>query len=144
MNDIICPPPPVETMTVGRYLRLRREAAGHSIDELAFMLGSSTDHRATMRCQLGLLEDDKLGSGITLAFINVLAASRPFAFDDHVANALLARRLDPAGDLPLPQVCRSCGCSWHDACETSSGPCSWVNGDPTLCSACLDREAAHG
>ncbi len=34
-------------------------------------------------------------------------------------------------------MCRVCGCIDEEACETPSGPCSWV--EPDLCSACANR-----
>lgn len=33
--------------------------------------------------------------------------------------------------------CRYCLCVWEAACD---GGCSWVDGDETICSACLDPE----
>src|SRR5579863_7552794 len=43
------------------------------------------------------------------------------------------------GDARRPRfpkgVCRSCGCSEFDACETPVGPCAWANRARTLCTA---------
>jgi len=36
------------------------------------------------------------------------------------------------------QMCRVCGCTQMDACETPAGPCFWV--EPDLCSACVGRK----
>ena len=36
--------------------------------------------------------------------------------------------------LDVDAVCRSCGCSDDDACETEAGRCFWIEAD--LCSAC--------
>ena len=36
------------------------------------------------------------------------------------------------------KVCRVCGCSDFDPCETGEGPCHWVEED--LCSACADKQ----
>lgn len=35
------------------------------------------------------------------------------------------------------QVCRVCGCTEYNACETDDGPCDWV--EPDLCSACVNE-----
>ncbi len=36
------------------------------------------------------------------------------------------------------QICRVCGCSQYEPCETESGPCHWVEED--LCSACANAD----
>jgi len=36
-----------------------------------------------------------------------------------------------------PGVCRICGCTDNAACIVDGVPCSWVNEDHTLCSACV-------
>lgn len=36
------------------------------------------------------------------------------------------------------QVCRYCGCTNEQACETGNGPCHWV--EPDLCSACAEKK----
>lgn len=33
--------------------------------------------------------------------------------------------------------CRSCGCTWDNACITEYGPCWWLEED--LCSACSEQ-----
>jgi hypothetical protein len=65
---------------------------------------------------------------------------RIFRFDLSVFELLLVHHsaLTPS-DLPEPQICRECGCSWHDACVRSGTPCAWMPGDPTLCTACRGR-----
>lgn len=36
-------------------------------------------------------------------------------------------------------VCKQCGCTDNNACITEVGPCSWVNEEHDLCSACFDK-----
>jgi len=40
------------------------------------------------------------------------------------------------------QMCRVCGCTQMDACETKQGRCFWV--EPDLCSACAEKREGNG
>jgi len=39
-----------------------------------------------------------------------------------------------------PGVCRSCGCTEQNACETDDGPCGWADATQTLCTACAEKK----
>jgi hypothetical protein len=41
-------------------------------------------------------------------------------------------------DVPIGR-CRVCGCTDDNACVTNGTPCSWVDAEHTLCSACAYR-----
>jgi hypothetical protein len=105
------------------YLRLRREAAGLSVEDVATMLAPTFTDRATARAFVRLLEVDLV----------VARKARP------IERLAACYPLDPAvyyqlaGPAPHPQVCRGCGCSQWDPCHgEQSGPCSWLT--DTRCS----------
>jgi hypothetical protein len=74
-----------------------------------------------------------LAGGDEAAWIESLAESwdRPLA---HTVAMLLRRGLR---DAMAMGVCRDCGCSDSDACESDDGACYWAAED--LCSACCER-----
>ena len=132
-------------MSVGTYIRRRREAAGLSIEDIVLALGNTPAHRRNLRAQLEFLERDRLGFGMVEASIAVLAGSRLFAFDPHIARQLLGIQMRGPGAGDEPHICRACGCSYFDACEDPDfGPCAWSDRDPGLCTACEPQETAHG
>ena len=130
-------------MSPGAYLRKRREAAGLSLREVTCMLVrqpeamrpvSEPDLRQLALFLGGAEADD---DNLTVPQASLLG--RLYRFDIGIYEALLLRH--HGVPVPVPQVCRSCGCSWLDACETAQGPCSWAA--PDLCSACA-QTAARG
>ena len=132
------PPAPSrpEPMKPGTYIRKRRIAAGLEIDKVALLLGSTRRDSVGVRNQLIMMEADQ-GSDHGLLVTRLKDA---FPFDPYVYFALVDVLADPT--LPAPQICRSCACTWHDACEDESGPCAWVSGEPDLCTACEGNEPA--
>lgn len=71
--------------------------------------------------------------------------TRPFGAGEPLLLDMLHAHVDAAIPdviaaelLPVPSllgpVCRSCGCSEHDACLTEAAPCAWA--EPGLCTAC--------
>jgi hypothetical protein len=133
MTDATTPPP---AMTPGRYMRLRREARSLSIDAIATMIAAKPADRATVRNELHMLEcgdpspDDYRGLVESLAGL--------FRFDPVIYSLLVDRAHDPESELPLPAICRVCGCTWCDPCDP---PCSWAEID--LCTACVGRVPAN-
>ena len=127
-------------MTPGTYLRMRREAAGIDVTDVAS--GLAVLPWAIRR--VGAAERDELALRVAAAEEDRLPYTRPqaellrnvFAFDVDVYHQLLM--LHFAGDdprarvgLPVPQLCRDCACSWYDPCP---GGCAWAEED--LCTAC--------
>jgi hypothetical protein len=165
--------PPIEAtpMSPGTYLRKRREAAGISIElaALAFVpwpghlhygrsltddlegvrawprasLLNLVQHVATRLAEMEA--DERHEDGAITACI-----ARFVPLDVEIYDRLVAVR--HGVDVPLPQICRECGCSWHRPCvdRVESGipgcfaeyGCSWSASDPNLCTAC-ERKAAE-
>lgn len=99
-------------MTPGTYLRKRREAAGVTGEGIGFAVDE--------------VEVD--GATITLEHLIGYEAAG-VSFDRDILIDLVAG--EPA------QVCRVCGCSWHDPCDQA---CDWAEHD--LCTACVGKEQA--
>lgn len=133
-------------LTAPAYVRLRREAAGMTVDQLARALVLVAAHGwAAKRLTLeeGRSRHRRMLDQVRLieregAVIRDAAAMRliqsVMPFDPAVYRALAET---PAGD--HPRVCRGCGCSDHDACVTESAGdeqiCSLVTRN--VCSRCL-------
>ena len=136
---------PTSPMSPGTYLRKRREAANLSLEIAAFRLATLPE--AALPAQVGAIdrlafrladaEEDR--APLDLAQAGLLR--RVYAFDlDAYEKLLLLHLAGPESGLPQPQLCRTCGCSWNDACLTGTGPCAWSD-DPTLCTACVPATA---
>lgn len=124
-------------MTPGTYLRLRREAAGLTLDEVGFVTETVPSVCARVRSEwIGAIEQGVVPVSIDVAL--ALQIAFPFDFDVLVKLcALQARLIDRA-----PPLCAACGCSEQDACVAGdAGPCAWIG--PALCSACVDRPAGE-
>jgi len=130
-------------MKPGAYLRLRREAAGLTIEQAAELaVRSHSDHADLYAKLIGALER---GEQISCLEHNpydlVFDLQRAFAFSYLVWEELDLLQLDPEADLPVPQVCIGCGCSWSDPCNPGTGKeCAWRDpgetGGATICTSC--------
>jgi hypothetical protein len=123
----------VETpaITPGTYLRMRREAANLSIEQVAQICWS-----------------DGIGLAAAIAAIEEAEADHALLEGADLIRLLQAFRFAPsiywqiAQDLRVPPLCRMCGCSWDDACEEAPGiGCAWTDPTKTLCTNCLRRTA---
>lgn len=88
--------------------------------------------------QIRLLESDE--AHCTTAIAGCLA--RAFPFDPEIYEALIVLHFD--GDVPIPHICRGCGCSFHQPCISLSAngagiPCAWSDSDANICTACEAR-----
>lgn len=122
-------------MRPGTYLQKRREAALLSVRDVALLMADDLTCVAEVVQRIEEAESDEKGlhGGFAGKLHNV------FSFDLEVYLILAALRADPKAEIPLPQICRECGCTWHDACwHPDHGSCAWVDGDPTLCTHCSD------
>jgi hypothetical protein len=112
-------------VTPGTYLRKRREAAGLSLDAVVAALVAlplartvSPEDRARLAERIAEAEADR--DNLIVPQVALLRQVVPL--DGEVYNRLLVRHwAGPAAFLTAPQLCRTCGCSWHD---------------PNLCTAC--------
>jgi hypothetical protein len=134
-------------MIPGTYLRKRREAAGLGLQQVAAKLALLPWAVRPASIEDILLLEERLilaecGTR-DLTPEQALLLRNVFRFDAAVYEQLfLCHHAGRASDLPRPQVCRSCACSWHDACDDGGVGCHW-SADPTICSACVGRPAAH-
>lgn len=127
--------------TPGTYLRLRREAQGLSIEDVAAFVRTVPHLDLHGRCTLlrGIeadltpISDDVIGS-----LMRAADEQGSFRFDPEV----LVRLIDiAAGDTSRtpPDLCRRCACSAHDACFPVAGDftTACVRVEPGLCTACV-------
>jgi len=129
-------------MEPGTYLQKRREAAGLAIDDVARMMAPASPHaRGRVAADLTAIErGGALDPRLALGLVEELRTI--FRFDPTVYHALAAHAVDPDSELPLPNVCRLCGCSWNDPCEDPDrGPCAWADAEQDLCTRCLQAAA---
>jgi hypothetical protein len=113
----------VPVMAPGRYIELRRLAAGLSIEAVARLVflnpvGADAAAEALRRAEAGC----ELLSDADLARLATVIRFVPGIY------------LGLVDGKPAIGICRSCGCSWHDACP---GSCAWADGAETLCTSCL-------
>ena len=104
-------------MTPGRYLQLRRIAAGIAVDGLSLSQDAVEAIEADVRPPTD---------------IELQAMAWAFDFDNAVLIGL-ARGIQS-------RLCRTCGCSEWDPCVAGlagAGSCYWVERD--LCSTCADK-----
>lgn len=171
-------PPVTLPMSPGTYLRKRREAAAISLDLAAVaFVPWSTPGDIAVRIGGEQLTGSNFDPAVRLAADNnlilmVRAIARRIAeleadqrhvdrtitgclarivpLDVEIYDALVALYLGV--QVPLPQICRECACSWHRPCveRVESGipgcfaehGCAWSASDPNLCTACERKAAA--
>lgn len=114
-------------LQASEYLRLRRTAAGLTVDQLADRLGPG--RRAGEARSIITRLEARGATARTDAIIERIARVIPL-------DATVYRQL---ADDPVerhPSVCRSCGCSEFDGCSCSDSgrACSWATSH--LCTRC--------
>lgn len=117
----------------GAYLRLRREAAGLSIAEVATLIAPDGEPWAvTFNIdRIASIEAGRQAPSATV--IDALAAA--FRFDRHLHGLL-------AGFDQVMRICVACGCSDLDRCDDeAAGSCAWSPDHPDTCTHCVHREA---
>lgn len=132
---------PNDLPTPGTYLRMRREAQGLSLDEVAALfhtqppvsLASRADLLRSIEADLTPITDD-----VMMPLI-VAAENGSYRFDPHVLIRLVDLHAGSAIRFALPRLCNKCACSEQDACMTRTRGrfpdfCSWIAAN--RCSAC--------
>lgn len=123
-------------LTPGAYLKARRCAALLSIADVAERLATvpHLDAEHVRAEWVELIEADvaPLGPDTIAALHEVY----PF---DLVALRQLGE-IAAGADIPAPNLCRVCACSWEDPCPASrGGPCVWTDGFRDYCDRCAPR-----
>lgn len=127
-----------EGILPGEYMKLRREAAGLSIEEVAAQLAHTNADRIDVRNEITLLEDDQPGLFIPL----VMRMRAAFRFDPDIYLALLGFAQDAGSTAPRPRICTGCGCSWSDPCaDDADSPCRWSARRVDSCTHCETKAA---
>lgn len=127
-------------MTPGTYLRLRREAAALSIEDLALRIDTTVKVCARERGELlRLIEADVAAiGGDVVGALRDLRALGAFDFDPHVLWQLIA--LHAGAEIAAPAICGRCGCSKMDPCQDEHHQaCAWADAEATLCTTCAAR-----
>ena len=133
---IAAPPPPAmapAAFAAAAYLKLRREAAGLSISQVATTIAPKASRYAEALSLVTMLETDGVRARHTDTLI---ALHKAFPFDIVVYRQLAD---DPADRHPT--VCRGCGCSEWDPFRPRYAAefCGWANS--TTCTGCADLRA---
>lgn len=127
-------------ITPGTYLRLRRQASGFAIEDVAALVHTSprlgeVDRAAWLR----RLEDD-----VAALSPDVIATLHDaFRFSHRVLTALIDLRSYGAGVVSEPAICLICGCSQFDACFDGHTSCAWSNAASDHCTACVGKDLPH-
>jgi len=128
----------IAPVTADRYLRLRREAAGLTILQVARHMFANDDGKAQIAVDLiTALETPGVRAKVNLTLDRLSLA---FAFDPDVYHQLAH---DPADR--HPRVCAGCGCSQNDACVSADGHdcCAWSSTSrpgAALCTRCTGED----
>lgn len=135
MTDTIAPALP-KGMTPGDYMRLRREAARLTIDEVAALVSDRPAAAASIKVRLEALEANDPMSATELALVDELIGT--FPFEPAAYWMLVGRHAGGEAGAPIPGICRICACTWNDPCIAEDhSTCSWTDASTTLCSACV-------
>ena len=127
-------------MRAHEYLRLRRRAAGLTIEEAQARLddvlhGGGRFHGVDRRARgdnFERLRDPcadmaRLEAGLSIASARELAL---IAVHVYPIDPVIYLHLGMGG---TPRICRCCGCSQNDACFNGHATCAWAG--PDLCTA---------
>ena len=116
--------------TAGDYLRLRREAEGLSLRDVAIIASSSPIGEDAAIEALKAAEENR----------EPLASADIFRIA-HFMPIMPGIYLALSQGLITPDLCIGCGCSWDDACadDLSGGRCAWANAERDLCTVCARK-----
>lgn len=133
-------------MLPGRYLQLLRQAAGLTVEQVAVRIAPRPSRWQDVAARIDAIEAGQpIPGGITSVNL-VLSLAQAYQFSFSIWEGLAELAQDPASELPAPQVCLVCGCTWADPCDVSAPAATWRIGchwrDPAetggadICSAC--------
>lgn len=111
------------------YLKLRRLAAGLTVEGLAELIAPRHTDRSEARALVRCLETEGVRAR-NRETIDLLADH--FRIDPDVYHQLAT---EPPSRHPL--ICRGCGCSEYDPCSGPKGVCGWAS--LRACTRCADR-----
>lgn len=115
----------------GAYLRLRREAAGLSVADVAELIAPSRILVALNERLIPQIEAGEIRPHPSW----VAKLSTVYRFDRHLFDLLASFDV-------LMRVCTVCGCSDLDRCDDEAdGSCAWSAERPDTCTHCIRREA---
>jgi hypothetical protein len=118
-------------VTPGDYLALRRQAAGLSVPDVAWIVAQKPADRRVIIALIGEWEADL--SVPSPAYVRTL--QNAFRFDPYILRQLIA-------GIGEPELCHACGCSAFDACgHDTHGACAWATPSHDLCTTCAIRGA---
>jgi len=133
---------PPGVMSPGTYLRKRREAAGLDLRTTAARLAGlpwvlrapSERDVGLLAARLGLVEADRWDlTRPQLDLVRTVIRIDPQVYEQLVQ----LHQAGPDSGLPIPSICRACGCTWFVACVDDDGhACSWASAAEDLCTAC--------
>lgn len=127
-------------MTPGRYLMLRREAAGLSIEDVAAMVHTSPHLGEVDR--VGWLR--RIEADIAALSVDVIMALHGrYRFSGPVLTALIDARSFGTDAIAVPSICHNCGCSQFDACFDGHATCAWHNESEIICTSCIGKDLPH-
>lgn len=125
-------------MTPGTYLRLRREAAALSIEDVAARITSEPRLGELDRAEwLRQIERDEAPASGLVA----VALAPVFNFSPGILGCLAAVADGHGNPNAVPNICARCGCSEADACFDGHATCAWATAD--LCTHCERKGHAH-
>ncbi len=127
-------------MTPGTYLRLRRQAAGLSIEDVAAMVRTSPRlGEVDVIAWLRRVEEDV--AALSPDVIGALGVA--FRFSCPVLWQLIDLRSYGPDTIQVPPICLTCGCTDEDSCvdPVTRAPCAWHSED--LCTACIGHPSTE-
>ncbi|WP_103730670.1 hypothetical protein [Novosphingobium sp. HII-3] len=108
------------------YVRMRREAAGLSIEEASKPFWHRPEHRADVERNMAQIE------AVGFRVKRLWDMSRAFRL-----NLTIYRQLCDTPPDQHPRLCRACGWDeWSDQLDNDGFDCAWSALDPEICTLC--------
>jgi hypothetical protein len=132
------PVPPNNTVTTkpapftpASYVAARRKKSGLDVAQAAALIAVKAADQTKVRALIRQLETPGV---VALDLQSVRLLGKAFRIDPNVYHQLA---IEPADR--HPQICRGCGCSEWDCCESWPDPrCGWAA--PGICTGCVGND----